>query len=96
MIKHIVSWNLKNKGNPGDAISVKNALEDLNGKIPGLLRLEVGIDFSFTGDSANLVLYSELESKEALATYQQHPEHLKAAEVVKASCCDRRVIDYEI
>jgi len=72
MIKHIVMWELRNKA---DAEIIKDNLEALAGKIPGLLSVEVGIDFSDSEQSADVVLYSELESREALAAYQSHPDH---------------------
>ncbi len=56
MIKHIVMWRLKDSalGNKkaGNARLVREKLEALRGRIPGLLRLEVGLDFSATENSA--------------------------------------------
>ncbi|MDR2938413.1 MAG: Dabb family protein, partial [Prevotellaceae bacterium] len=49
MVKHIVTWKLKEAAAGSDKASnaqlAKEKLEALNGKIPGLLKLEVGIDF---------------------------------------------------
>ena len=58
-----------------NAREIKRRLEALVGRIPGLLRLEVGVDFSATADSADLALYSEFESRAALDVYIEHPEH---------------------
>ena len=68
MIKHIVMWRLDEQaGDKADnALRLKQLLEGLNGRIPGLLRLEVGIDFSREGESSDVVLYSEFESRQAL------------------------------
>jgi quinol monooxygenase YgiN len=93
MIKHIVMWKLRNKA---DAEIIKDNLEALVGKIPGLLKLEVGIDFSDSEQSADVVLYSELESREALAAYQSHPEHQTVIPLVKAAAVSRTVVDYEV
>lgn len=93
MVKHIVMWKLKNKA---EAPAVKQALEALNGRIPGLLRLEVGIDFLESDQSADMVLYAELEGRAALDTYQQHAEHLAVVPLVKAAAVSRSVVDYEI
>jgi len=92
MIKHIVMWKLRNKA---DAEIIKDNLEALVGKIPGLLKLEVGIDFSDSEQSADVVLYSELESPEALIVYQKHPEHQAVAPLLKAATVSRIVVDYE-
>lgn len=100
MIKHIVMWKLKERalGNKKEknALLIKEKLEALNGKIPGLLKLEVGIDFSQTPDSSDIVLYSEFESREALNNYQSHPEHKAIIPFVSEAREERRVVDYEI
>ena len=101
MIKHIVIWNLKNKTLPldecADALAIRAALQDLVGKIPGLLKAEVGIDFRGKESSGDIVLYSEFASREALETYQNHPEHVRVGrEIVRPATYDRKMIDYEV
>jgi len=93
MIKHIVMWKLKNKA---DAGIMKDKLEGLMGKIPGLIKLEVGINIDDSAQSADVVLYSELESEEALAGYQAHPEHQAVVPWVKAATISRTVVDYKV
>jgi len=93
MIKHIVMWKLRDKA---DAVEIKDKLEALKGKIPGLLNIEVGIDFLGSEQSADVVLYAELESREALESYQTHPEHQAVVPLVKAAAIARTVVDYEI
>jgi len=93
MIKHIVMWKLKDKA---EAPVLKSRLEALNGRIPGLLHLEVGIDVLESEQSADLVLVAELESRKALDTYQQHTEHQTVVPLVKAAAVSRVVVDYEI
>ena len=100
MVKHIVMWKIK--GTNGltkeeTAQEIKRSLEDLNGKIEGLLRLEVGIDFLQSEASYDVVLYSELVDKAALEYYQTHPLHVKVAtEIVKPAATSRVVSDYEL
>jgi len=93
MIKHIVMWKLKDKA---DAPAIKDKLEALAGKIPGLLNIEVGIDFLASEQSADVVLYTELESRAALEAYQTHPEHQAVVPMIKAAAIARTVVDYEI
>lgn len=97
MIKHIVMWRLDEQaGDKADnALKLKRLLEGLNGRIPGLLRLEVGIDFSLEGESSDVVLYAEFESRQALDAYQQHPAHAEVVPFVKSVRAERRVVDYE-
>jgi uncharacterized protein (DUF1330 family) len=92
MVRHIVMWKLNNKA---DAAEIKRRLEALAGRIPGLLHLEVGVDFLASEQSADLVLIAELESRRALETYQAHPEHQAVAPLVKAAAISRVVVDYE-
>lgn len=93
MVKHIVMWKLRDKS---DAAEIKERLEALAGKIPGLLKIEVGIDFLESEQSADVVLYSELESREALDTYQNHAEHMAVVPLVKAAAVSRTVVDYDV
>ncbi len=100
MIKHIVMWRLKEKANGVDKASnarlIKDKLEALRGRIPGLLALEVGIDYSATENSSDLVLYSEFESKAALEAYQEHPAHKAVMPFVLEARAERRQVDYEV
>jgi len=98
MLKHIVIWQLK-EGAEGRSTSenlriLKDALESLGGKIPGLIKIEVGFDKTAT--EADVVLYAELESREALASYRQHPAHQAVIPLVRSICTARRVVDYEV
>ncbi len=100
MIKHIVIWKLKDTAHGNDRATnarlTKDKLESLRGKIPGLLMIEVGLDFSGTGNSGDAVLVSEFESREALAIYQSHPLHQAIVPFVAESALERRVVDYEV
>ncbi len=99
MIKHIVMWRLheqaQNNSKANNAKIAKEKLEALNGVIPGLIKLEVGVDISRGSASGDLVLYSELESAQALAQYQQHPAHLEAAQFIAAISTERQLVDYQ-
>jgi hypothetical protein len=98
MIKHIVMWKLKDEAHGNDKATnaglVKEKLEALSGKIDGLLKIEVGIDF-LGGGNFDVVLYSELSSKEALDTYQNHPLHQAALPFIREAVMDRKAVDYE-
>jgi hypothetical protein len=100
MIKHIVMWQLKEAahGNPkaANAQIIKEKLEALNGRIPGLLKLEVGINYAPEPGGSDVVLYSEFPTRQDLDNYQSHPEHLAAASFIRAVNAERRVVDYEV
>jgi quinol monooxygenase YgiN len=97
MIKHLVMWRLREDAGDkaANALRLKKLLEGLNGRIPGLLKLEVGIDFSREGESSDVVLYSEFESRQALDAYQVHPAHAEVVPFVKSVRAERRVVDYQ-
>ncbi|MBF0122942.1 MAG: Dabb family protein [Candidatus Omnitrophica bacterium] len=100
MIKHIVLWKLKNTANGHDramnAGIIKARLEALNGRIPGMMKLEVGVDYSCVDGSWDVALYSEFVSRQALSDYQTHPEHEAVKAFVMSVRDDRAVADYEV
>jgi len=101
MIKHIVLWKLKDhaegKTRRENALQLKKELEKLNGTIPGLIHLEVGININVEGDDdSDVILYSEFENMDALEKYYPHPEHVKIKPFAQAIRSERRVIDYEV
>lgn len=99
MVKHIVMWQLKKEAHGNDKATnarlIKEKLEDLNGKIEGLLKAEVGIDF-LGNDNYDVVLYSEVASPEALDSYQKHPLHQAVLPFIREAVCDRKAVDYEV
>lgn len=100
MVKHIVMWRLHDEvdgvNRHDAALAIKQALEALQGNIPGLTHIEVGIDFDHGEQAADIVLYSELESREALAAYQAHPLHQAVVPLVKRHARERVVVDYDV
>jgi hypothetical protein len=54
------------------------------------------MDFSATESSADLALYSEFASREALDAYQIHPEHKAIMPFVGEARSERRMVDYEV
>ena len=100
MIKHIVLWTLKNRENPQSreetAAAIKAQIERMRGRIPGLLHIEGGVDFTKSANSWDVALYAELESREALAGYQVHPAHEEFKAVIGPHRQQRSLIDYEV
>ncbi|GFE83868.1 stress responsive protein [Steroidobacter agaridevorans] len=92
MIKHIVLWRLKNKA---DVARVKQELESMRGKIPGLLSLEVGVNFA-ESSPVDLGLYTEFSDRAALNAYSDHPVHVPVKQAVGGLIQDRWVLDYEV
>lgn len=100
MIKHIVAWKLKDHAAGNDKASnarvLKQRLEALTGKIPGLLKIEVGLNFNTADDASDVVLYSEFTDHAALEAYLNHPDHVALVPFAREIRAERRVIDYEV
>lgn len=99
MIKHLVFWKLKDsalgRDKAANALLIKQELEALHGKIPGLRKIEVGLDFIKGETSSDVALYTELDSREALQAYIAHPLHKAAGAAFKEAIAERRSVDYE-
>lgn len=99
MIKHVILWNLKDELSESEkkesALRIKVKLEELKGKVPGLLEIKVIVD-GIAGSNAEVMLDSTFESEEALNGYQIHPEHVKAATFVRSVTCNRMCMDYVV
>ena len=94
MVKHIVVYTLKEGVNKPEAIEiVRSQLEPLVGVIPGLTHMEIRATYQGGMDYA---LYSEFESREALANYAKHPAHLAAKEHFWHFLDTRVAADYEV
>ena len=92
MVKHIVLYTLKEGCNKEEAVKlIASCLEPLVGKIPGLLKMEIRQAFQ----GMDYALYSEFESRQALADYAEHPLHLQAKEQFWHLLDSRVAADYE-
>ncbi len=100
MVKHIVFWKLKDAAEGSskakNARKVKARLESLLGRIPGLLHIEVGIDFNGSGAAYDVALYSEFTDRASLDEYQRHPEHAAVSDFIGRVRLSRAVVDYEV
>lgn len=97
-IKHIVMWNVRGADSAERARHIallKSAFESLRGRIPGMLQLEIGVDDSRIDYACDVVLYSEFATREALAAYATHPEHLRVRQTLGDLRTARHQVDYE-
>lgn len=99
VIKHIVMWNVRGDDAPTRARNLallRSEFESLRDRIPGLLALEVGIDESRIDYACDVVLVTEFASREALAAYAEHPEHLRVRRALGDLRIARHQVDYEV
>lgn len=97
MVKHIILWKLKDECN---TIAVKQAmkeqLEGLVGKVPGLIEMKIQID-GLKSSNADVMLYSVLENEDALKGYAVHPDHVFVADTyVRPFTESRLCLDFEV
>jgi quinol monooxygenase YgiN len=97
MVKHIVVWRVKDTpvSKLANAQEIKRLLEGMRGKIPGVLKLEVGINFVEDPLASDCVLYSEFADRAALLAYQTHPVHEAVKAGIRELSVERRVADYD-
>ena len=99
MVKHIIIWTLKSELSEEEKVAVKagikEGLEDLVGKVPGLLDVKVQIDGRLDSSNADVMLDCTLESEEALKGYAVHPAHVEVANTkVRPFTAVRSCLDY--
>ena len=99
MVSHIVMWSFREEMTAEEkteaAKKMKEGLEGLMGKIPGMLSCQVYIDV-LPSSTHDLVLTSTFESEEALKGYQTHPEHMKVKTYVHTVVSKRPCMDFPL
>ena len=100
MVKHIILWQLKDELSEDEKEKVrgqiKEGLEGLKGKVPGLVEIHVQTK-RLSSSNADLMLDATLESPEALKGYAVHPEHVAVANgKVRPYTVQRSCLDFEI
>lgn len=100
MVKHVILWKLKEELSAQEkaerAAKIKEMLEGLVGKVPGLVSVKV-VTNGLASSNADVMLDSVLESEEALKGYAVHPEHVAVADTyVRPYTQVRMCMDYEV
>lgn len=100
MVKHIILWNLKDEFSQDEKenikLGIKEGLEGLQGKIPGLIDIKVNTA-GLSSSTADLMLDSTFENEDALKNYSVHPAHQYVAnKMVRPFTKQRSCLDFEI
>lgn len=101
MVKHIILWTLNPELSENEKENVKagikEGLEGLVGKVPGLIDVKVQTAGRLASSNADLMLDCTLENEEALKVYANHPAHLAVANTkVRPFTVQRSCLDYEV
>ena len=99
MVKHVILWQIKDELSENEKIEVKKGikegLEALKDRIPGLLEIKVETA-PLASSNADVMLNSSFESEEALKSYAVHPDHVAVADhKVRPYTKTRVCMDYE-
>ena len=101
MVKHVIVWTLKDEYSAEEKADIKKGikegLEGLKGKVPGLLEIKVFTE-GLASSNGDLMLDSTLTDEAALKGYAIHPDHVAVADnkvrpFVKQRSCFDMVID---
>ncbi|MCL4873399.1 Dabb family protein [bacterium] len=94
MVVHVVLFKLKDRS-PGAIARAAEVLGGLEGKVPVIRKIDVGVDVLRSGRSYDIALSVRLDSLSDLEAYQAHPEHVKVAEYIASVRESVAVVDYE-
>jgi len=93
MFTHIVFFKFKSKEQINEA---RNILLSMEGKIPQLKGLEVGVDVLHTERSYDLALVTRFDSLEDMNTYSVHEYHVnEVLKYLKPMLECSKVVDFE-
>jgi len=100
MVKHVILWTLKDEYSADEKAQIKQGikegLEGLLGKVPGLKEIKVNIS-PLESSNCDLMLDSTLEDEAALKGYAVHPAHVEVADTkVRPYTASRVCMDYEV
>ena len=99
MVHHIVMWKFKpeivEEQKPELKRAMKENLEGLVGKVPGLLTAEF-VEEPLPSSTHDMALVTTLEKAEDVAVYGSHPAHVAVADTyVRPFVTERACLDYE-
>lgn len=98
MVKHIVLFKLKETLSKEEKWDVMNrfkaAIEALPTKIELIRKVFVGLNMN-EAETWDICLESEFDTLNDVKFYAAHPDHVKAASILKDVKQDRACVDYE-
>jgi quinol monooxygenase YgiN len=94
MVRHLVLWRLKDEGRARFA-EIRAVLEAQVGRVPGLLRVEVGRSFAAGRRAVDFALTCDFESRSALEGYHRHAAHQATRALVDPLVEEHWIADYE-
>ena len=93
MIKRVSMWRLKD---PSEAEHMKGALLSMQGNVPSLCAIEVGVNTSTHHSALDVVFIGSFEDASALAEFDKDRFHKSVGRLVGALKEERVVVEYEV
>ncbi len=95
MLTHIVLFKLKDRS-PENIKKAADKLAGMEGKIPYLHHIEVGIDVLHSERSYDIALVTRFDSLEDMQSYQIHPLHKEVSEYMTSVRESSISVDYDL
>jgi len=92
MVTHIVCFDFSTSE---QAETARQLLASMSGRIPSLLGIEVGLDFTRSERSYHLGLVTRHADRAGLLAYQDHPVHREVAAYIRAHSTRSVAVDFE-
>jgi hypothetical protein len=99
MIRHVVAWKLAaqdDEGKAAQAAAIQAALAPLPAIIPEIKSFSIGSNVAYADSNWDICLVADYDDLAGLETYQVHPEHLKAVDIVRPLVSARAGVDFEL
>lgn len=97
MVEHIVIFKLKPGATPEQEQKLIDMLRALKEKVPGILDLTVGKNFTpERGQGYSVGLVVRFQNKDGLAAYGPHPDHMLVKNYVAEVCENSLIVDYDV
>lgn len=100
MLKHIVMWKFhdqaEGKSKQENMEWVRQALRELQPRVPELLSMEIGQDIGVGRDTYDMCLITTFEDADALDRYQHHPDHKLISAYVSKVRSARTCVDFSL
>ena len=96
MIKHIVCFKLKDNSDSSKN-ETRDILLSMEGRVPMVREIEVGVDFLKSARSYDIILQVKLDDAQALDAYQEDPYHVDVVKKHMHSVMESSIaLDYVI
>lgn len=92
MVRHVIMWKFRT-GEEENMNKFLDGLKALNGVIPEILQMEVGVNCK-DGNNYDACLIADFEDLDALERYKNNPRHVAVSQLCKSIREARGAVDF--